>query len=419
MANRILTPKVFANTMLKLLKNNLVMGSLVTTEFKNDFKKVGDTVSVKRPPQFVIRRGRVAQVQDVTVGEAQVKLDYQCGIDLEFTSIEETLSVDELLMDATMQSKAATLAQEIDSTLMEATLEFPDWVGTPGQTIDTPADFFKAPERLDDKAVPGNMRAGVLSTRDYWATASHFTSATYFDNDVNRTALQRARLPVMGSVQPYMTQSVISLMTGTRAPNGAAVINGANNAVNYIDVADSYEQTINIDGLAPGATVKRGEVFSIGVLGTGTAVLAVNPATKAPLDYLQQFTVLEDYVANGAGEINGMRIANPIITTGAYQTVNVAPADNAPITWMGAANTSYRQNAVFHKSAIALTYAKLTRPRTGEYAYSTDPETGVTIRYWQTSDGTNDTHLHRWDVLFGVTNVDRRLGTRVSGTAFE
>lgn len=417
MANRILTPKVYANTMLKLLKNNLVMGRLVTTRFKNDFKKVGDTVYVKRPPQFVIRQGRVAQVQDVVVGEAPVKLDYQCGIDIEFTSIEETLSVDELLMDEVMNSKAATLAQEIDSSLMEATMEFPDWVGTPGQTIDSAADFFLAPERLDDKAVPGNSRAGVLSTRDYWKTASSFTTATFFDNDVNRTALQRAQLPMLGNVQPYMTQSVINLVTGTRAASGASLINGANQAVTYVSVADSYEQTINIDGLTAGHTVKKGEVFSIGVLGNANAVLAVNPRTKATLDYLQQFVVLADATADGSGVINGLRIANPIIVSGAYQTVNQSPPDNAPITWMGTASTSYRQNAVFHKAAIALAWAKLTRPRTGEYAYATDPDTGVTIRYWQTSDGVNDVHLHRWDVLFGVTNVDRRLGVRVSGTA--
>lgn len=417
MANRILTPKVFANTMLKLLKNNLVMGRLVTTEFKNEFKKIGDSVSVKRPPQFVVRKGRVAQVQDVVVGEAQVKLDYQCGVDIEFTSIEETLTVDELLMDSVMQSKAATLAQEIDSALIEETLEFPDWVGTPGEKINSPADFFLMPERLDDKAVPGNSRAGILSTRDYWATASSFTTATYFDNDVNRTALQRAQLPIMGNVQPYMSQSVVNLVTGTRAPTGASLINGASQAVTYVAVADSYEQTLNIDGLTAGHTVKRGEVFEIGVLGNSNAVLAVNPRTKATLDYLQQFVVLEDATANGSGQINGLKIANPIIVSGAYQTVNQAPADNAPITWKGAANTSYRQNSVFHKSAIALTYAKLTRPRTGEYAYATDPQTGVTIRYWATSDGVNDVHLHRWDVLFGTTNVDRRLGVRGSGVA--
>jgi hypothetical protein len=83
---------------------------------------------------------------------------------------------------------------------------------------------------------------------------------------------------------------------------------------------------------------------------------------------------------------------------------------------MGAPSTSYRQNAVFHKSALQLTFAKLVMPRSGRAAYSTDKETGISIRYWETSDGTNDTHLHRWDLLFGRTNVDPRLGTRVSGT---
>jgi len=413
MSNVLLTPKVFANTMLKLLKNNLVMGRLVTTEYNDMFKKVGDTVYVKRPPQFVIRNGRVAQVQDVIVGEAPVKLDMQKGIDIEFTSVEETLTVDELLKNEIMNSKAATLAQEIDSDLMAGVMEFPDWVGTPGETINSPVDFFKGPERLDDKAVPGNSRNGVLSTRDYWATAGFFTNASYFDNDVNRTALQRAKLPVLGSVQPYMTQSVVNLVTGTRTTSGAALIDGNGQNVNYVDVADSYEQELDLKGLTNGNTIKKGEVFTIGS-DVATGVCAVNPRTKATLDYLQQFVVLEDVTVVGTQAT--VRIANPIIVSGAYQTVNRAPTDGMAVTWVGAASTNYRQNAVFHKSAITLAFAKLVRPRTGEYAYATDPDTGISIRYWQTSDGVNDVHLHRWDVLYGVTTVDRRLGVRVSGT---
>lgn len=407
MANRILTPKVYANTMLKLLKNNLVMGKMVSTECQDKFKKIGDTLYVKRPPQFVIRQGKVAQVQDVTVGEAPVTLDYQCGIDLEFDSVEETLEVDELLKNEIMNSKAATLAQEIDSVLMEAVMEFPSWVGTPGQTINSPEDFFLAPERLDDMAIPQSMRNAVLATRDYWKLAAQFTGGNYYDNDINKTALQRAKLPMMGGVNPYMTQSVINLTTGSRT-NGA--VNGAGQAVNYVDVADSYTQTLVIDGVGANATIKKGEVFTL------AGVFAVNPRTKATLDFLLQYVVLVDAVANGAGQVT-LTIANPIITSGAYQTASAAPADNAVVTWLGSAATAYRQNAMFHKAAIQLVSAKLVRPRTGEYAYATDKETGISIRYWQTSDGTNDTHLHRWDVLFGVTNVDRRLGTRISGTA--
>src|SRR5688572_11648614 len=102
MANTLLTPKVYANVMLKLLKNNLVMGKLVTTEFKNEFKKVGNTVYIKRPPEFIIREGAVAQVQNVVEGEIPIKIDRQRGIDIQFSSIEETLTVDQLLKSEIM-----------------------------------------------------------------------------------------------------------------------------------------------------------------------------------------------------------------------------------------------------------------------------------------------------------------------------
>lgn len=408
MANRIPNPKVYANVMLKLLKNNLVMGRLVSSTHKDKFKKVGDTIYVKRPPQYVIRQGKVAQVQDTLVGEQPVRLDYQCGIDIEFDSVEETLDVDELLENEIMQSTAATFAQEIDSCLMQAVLEFPNWVGTPGQTVNSPEDFFLAPERLDDQAIPQALRGGVLSSRDYWKLAAFFTSATQSaDNEINKTALESAKLPMLGGVSPYMTQSTINLVTGSRT-DGA--VNGADQDVTYLEIADSYEQDLIIDGVGAGGTIKAGEVFTV------ADMYAVNPRTKARLDYLYQMVVLEDATANGSGEVT-ITIANPIITSGAYQTVDSAPANNAVITWMGTAATSYRQNAVFHKHAIQLASAKLVRPRTGEYSYATDKETGISIRYWETSDGTNDTHLRRWDALFGVTNVDRRLGTRISGTA--
>jgi hypothetical protein len=208
-----------------------------------------------------------------------------------------------------------------------------------------------------------------------------------------------------------MTQSIINLTCGTRAASGATQVNGAGQNVTYLSIsANDYKQTFLLKGLTAGHTIKAGEVFSM------ANVNSVNPRTKQTTGVPYQVVVLEDATADGAG-LATVTIANPIITSGAYQTVDAAPADSAAVTWMGTASTAYRQNAVFHKSAIALVFAKLVTPYTGEASYATDPETGVSIRYWRTSDGINDTHLHRWDVLYGVKNVDRRLGTRISGTA--
>lgn len=410
MSNTLLNPKVYANTMLKLLKNSLVMGKLVTTEFKNEFKKIGNTVFVKRPPEFVVREGAVAQVQNVVEGEVPVVIDRQRGVDVEFTSLEETLTVDDLLTNAVMQAEAAQLAQTIDSDLMSQVLEFPNWVGTPGEAINSAQDFFRGPERLDVMAVPMDKRCGVLSPLDWWALAGAFTNLP-IQAQIAINALELAKLPVVGNVQPYMSQSVINLTTGTRAASGSTLVRGANQAATYLAVSTTdYSQTLLIDGLTSGHTIRAGEVFTI------AGVNSVNPRTKQDTGLLAQFVVLVNAVANGSGEAS-LTIANPIIATGAYRTVTAGPADNAAITWMGVAGTAYRQNAVFHKSAIALVFAKLTDPFTGMASYATDPLTGVTVRYWRTSDGTNDTHMHRWDVLYGVKNIDRRLGTRISGTA--
>ena len=85
------------------------------------------------------------------------------------------------------------------------------------------------------------------------------------------------------------------------------------------------------------------------------------------------------------------------------------------ITFLGAASTTFRPGAAFHQTAIKLVSAKLVMPYSGEADYATDPDTGLTVRYWRYSDGASDTHNHRWDVLFGTVNADPRLGVRVSG----
>lgn len=413
MANAYNQAKIYVNGGLKLLKNNLMAARMVSSETldkaissERGGSANGGTVYVKRPPEFIVREGRVAAVQDSLVGEVAVTIDKQRGVDLEFTSLEETLSVDQFMRDENANSAMAQLAQTIEADVIGETLEFPGWVGTPGELINSGPDFFKMPERLDELAVPQAGRISLLSPADKWAFAGGLTNNAAQANELARTALEAGRIPNIGNIDTFMSQNVASLTCGTRT-DGA--VKGANQEVTFASVRNDYKQTLIIDGVGATATIKRGEVFTI------ANVYAVNPRSKAVMPFLAQFTVLADAVAVG-GEVT-LSIANPIITSGAYQTVNSAPANDAVVTWVGTASTTYRQNVSFHKSAIKLVSARLIKPASGECAFATDPETGLTLRYWKSSDGTNDTHLHRWDVIYGVVNTDRRLGVRGSGTA--
>ncbi|MBI5954453.1 MAG: hypothetical protein HY865_22580 [Chloroflexi bacterium] len=413
MSNVFATQQKITNAFLLLLKNELVMGKLVTTKFDKEYSNetvaVGDTVKVRRPPEFTVRDGATMSAQDAKVGTVDVTIDKQKGVDVSFTSKELTLDVDELLKNQMLKAKAAVLAQQIDSDLIGETLEFPQWVGTPGQLINSASDFFVGVQRAMELSIPMDDLHGILSPADHFALAGTFTSLSASDATV-KLAIEKAKLPMVGGVQPYVSQNVVNLTVGTRAASGASLVNGASQNVTYDSVRTTFSQTLNVDGLTSGHTIKRGEVFTI------AGVNAVNPRSKSDLGYLQKFVVLADATANGSGQA-ALTIANPIITSGAYQTVSAAPADDAAIIWMGTASTAYLQNSIFHRGSIALVGAKLEEPKSGIYAYASDPDTGLSIRTWSQSDITNDAHATRVDVLYGVSNLDRRLGLRLSGSA--
>ena len=413
MANALLSPKVYANTFLALMKNKVVLPKLVTTEFKNEFKKVGNTVYAKRTPEFTVRDGAVASVQDVVEGEIAITIDKQKGVDVQFTSVEETLTVDSLLKSKVMDAAAAQLAQQVDSDLHALTKKFYNWAGTPGQTINSYSDLTKGPERLDIMAVPNDKRVGLLPPSDAWAMLGSLSGLTAQTKEAT-DALTRAKLPMLGDIDWYSTQNAASVTTGTRT--GGAV-NGANQNVTYASVKDgAWTQVISLKTLGNDKTVAAGEVFTI------EGVYAVNPRSKVSTGVLQQFTVIDAFTASGSGASDAT-ISPPIITSGAFQNVSAVPADSDPITWMGDATatntdaTTYGFGTIFRPEAIALVSAKLIMPFTGEADYSTDPDTGLTVRYWRSSDSTNDTHMHRFDILYGCKMVDPRQGTRLSGTA--
>jgi hypothetical protein len=410
MSNAFATPKVYANVGLALLKNQLVMAKLCDSEsVEKEFKPgVGTTVYVKKPPEFAIRDGASASAQDVVEGEVAVTCDKQKGVDVAFTGYEATSNVDALLKSKVIEGAMVTIASQIDGDLIDQVKYFSNAVGTAGNTISTVAGFFAAPQRLDEMAVPANNRNAVLRPADGYALAATFTGLAALAGDTAVSALRRAEIPMLGNTKPYITQTIPSITVGTRAASGATLINGASQVSTYAATRTTGTQNLVCDGAGAASTVKAGEKITI------ANVYAVNPRTKAVMSYLKQFTVTADATADGSGNLT-LVISPAIIVSGAYQNVGSTPADNAAVTYIGTASTAYSFNAAFHKSAIKLVSLKPPMPFTGEADYATDPDTGLTIRYWRYSDGAGDTHSHRWDVYYGVKNVDPRLGTVLFG----
>ena len=344
----------------------------------------------------------------MTEGKISLQVNKQKGIDFGFTSKELTLSITEL-SDRVIKPAMVQLANQIDRDLMALYQRVPNWVGTPGQTVNSYADFAKAPERLDEYAVPSSGRSAVLSPSDHWGLLGSQTSL--YIQDAAKGAYRNGSLGMIGGIDTYMAQNVPTHTVGVAT--GTPKVNGASQNVTYASVADGdFTQSLVTDGWTNSTTgiLKAGDVITI------SGVYAVNPVTKATLPFLKQFTVTADANSGASTGPATLTIYPAIIASGAFQNVSAAPADDADIVVLGTGGTGYRQNMVFHKNAFALAMVPLIEPP-GAVQVSRKSYKGTSVRLIPTYDGTNDKSNFRLDVLYGCKAVDPRLATRLSGTA--
>eukprot|EP00916_Digyalum_oweni_P019667 GHVL01032823.1.p1 GENE.GHVL01032823.1~~GHVL01032823.1.p1 ORF type:complete len:417 (+),score=17.86 GHVL01032823.1:444-1694(+) len=416
MANTALTADIIAKESVMILDNELVMAKKVFRGYEEDFSKkvngyeVGSTLSIRKPTDFTVRDGAVMNTQDVTEGKTTITVDKRKGIDFKFTSQELTLDIKNL-SERVIKPAMVQLANQIDTDLHALYADVPSWVGTPGQTVNSYADFAKAPERMDEYANPADGRCAVLSPADHWGLLGSQTSL--YMQDVAKSAYRKGSLGDIGGVDTYMTQNAPTHTNGDFA--GTTLIDQAltTSTTDYATEKDDMIQTIHIDGLTTAAAVlKKGDVFTI------ADVYAVNPVTKAVLPFLKQFTLTADATA-ASNEVD-LEVYPALIWTGAFQNVSVTSGvtdlNNKAVTFLGTGATNYRQNMVFCKNAFALVSVPLVSPP-GAVDVARRTYKGTSVRVIPVYDGINDHSAWRLDVLYGTKTVDPRLAHRLSGTA--
>jgi hypothetical protein len=416
MTQNTLTASVIAKEAVMILDNNLVMANQVFRGYENEFEKkingynIGDTLSIRKPTDFTVRDGKVAAAQDVKEGKTTIVVNKFKGVDFKFSSQDLTLNIDEL-STRVIKPAMVQLANQIDSDLMALYASVPQWVGTPGQIVNSFADFALGPQNLDEFAVPQDGRYGVMSPADYWGMLGSQT-ALYMQNAANG-AYRNRQLGNIGGVETEMAQNVPTLTTGSRTGGGTSAINASivTTTTTYESVKDTNTQVISV-GSFTGATdtVKAGEVFTI------AGVYAVNPVTKAKLSFLKQFTVVSDATAV-SNAISSLTISPAIIWTGAFQNISTTLTDlnTAVVSFLGTASTAYRQNMIFNKNAFAMVSVPLVSPP-GAVQVSRQSYKGTNVRVIPVYDGIGDESLWRLDVLYGVKAIDPRQAVRLSGT---
>lgn len=395
MANTILTPSIIAKEGLFQLENNMVMGNNVHRQYKNEFVKIGDTVSIRKPVKFTVTDGATRSNQDVVETSTSIVINKRKHVSWKFSTQDLTLKIEEY-SERYIKPAMIQLANQVDSDLCGLYTDLFTSAGTPGTTPATFGALGNMAEELDDGAVPDDgMRKLILNPAARWSMADGLK--TLNNDGMAADFVRKGRLGEIANFDIYGDQNIVRHTVG--AHGGTPLVNGASQTGTSL-VTDGW--TASVSGL-----LKQGDVFTI------AGVYGVNPVSRQSTGKLQKFVVTSDRASNGSGQAT-LEIYPAITTSGAYQTVTNSPADNAAITVLGTASTQYPQNLAFHKNALALVTCPLELPESAGWK-SRVTHKGLSIRAVKDYDIDNDEEIIRLDILYGVKAIYPELGGRLWG----
>ncbi len=408
MANTIITPSIIAKEALFHLENNVIMGQKVHRQYKKEFVKIGDSVTIRKPVKFIATDGATRSNQDVIEETTSIVINNRKHVSWNFSSQDLTLTIEEYA-ERYIKPAMIVLANTIDRALcQEGADNFFNSTGTPGTT---PADFqvlADTGQKQDEEPVPDDgLRTLILNPAARWGLAAGMGgtgSGGIFNAEIVHGMVRRGRLGEIANYDIYGDQNIVVHLNGTFA--GTVLLN---------DAAFSNDTAIvNVDGLGASVTnaVRLGDVFTI------ANVFSVNDVSKESTGALQQFVVKANANSDAGGlaavtvfpDINDGSTAS----TAAYQTVDALPADNAAITFFGSSAVSFPQNLAFHQNALALVTIPLELPDSATFKARADWR-GYSIRVIKDYDIDTDEEIIRLDILFGTKAIYEELGVRVWG----
>ena len=325
MPNTLLTPSIIAKEALIVLENNLVLGNLVHRDFSDEFTKVGDTITVRKPATFVssVWNGSTVTSQDITEQSVPVKLDTVLDVTFTITSLERTLALDDF-SERVVQPAMRAHAQKIDDLIAALYIHTQYY----GLVSGTPAegDILAVRKVLNQNKSPMDNRNGVLcpaTEAKYLALQSFLHAEKRGDTD----ALREASMGRVFGAEWFMDQNIKTHTKGTITTSDyyASVITG---------------DILKLKAVTTDKTVKKGDIITC---------------------------------AQGSVSVDFVILADASITTTAFATVSHYPAVTADVaegtTTIGAVvATDGANNLLFHKNAFALVIRPLEKPFGAGYA---------------------------------------------------
>lgn len=392
MSNTILTPTAVTREALRILHQKLNFVGNIVRDYDESYAKtgakIGDSLKIRLPNEYVVRTGATLSTQDTTESSVTLQVSTQKGVDLNFTSVDLTLSLDDFstrILDPAMSVLAANV--EADALSMYKDVGQSVWNGGAAATYNKALD---ARTILQRALTPANNRTALM---DSLAMADVVKDTKTLFND-NTSIAKQYKEGYMGRAAGFDWAENTLLPAHTRGAGDTAYV------VNTSSGITSASTTIAVT--AGTGTINKGDVFTI------AGVFAVHPETKASTGILYQFVCATDY-AGGAGNVT---VYTAPVTSGARQNVSVVSAGaGKAVVIFGTASTAVGTSLLFQKEAFAFATADLVMPSGVDFA-KRDVLDGISMRIVRQYDINNDKFPCRLDILYGYKTLRPQLAAR-------
>lgn len=399
MANTILTPTAVTREALRVLHQKLNFVGSITREYDDSFAKkgalIGDTLKVRLPNQYVVRSGATLVAGDTVESSADLKVQTQKGVDLNFTSVDLTLSLDEFsdrILTPAMSVLAANI--EFDAMSMYKDVSQSVWNGA------NPATFQKlllGRKLMQDQLTPLNDRTANLNTQDQVDMVDAFKGLF---NGAESIAKQN-REGFMGRTAGF--DFAENTLWPGHARGASTNLYTCSTLIGVMPITTPNTPLTTLPVITGTGIGNVGDVFTI------ANMFRVHPETKANTGVLQQFT-LRQVTLSGA---DTWLISPSIVLAGPGQNV-VCPSTSATavITFLGTLSTTVGTSLLYQKDAFAFATADLFLPGGVDFA-KREVMDGISMRIVRQYDINADKFPCRLDVLYGFKTLRPQLAARL------
>ena len=391
----LLTPSIISKESLVILVNNLVMAGRVNRAFEEQMgAKIGTQLTIRKPNKFIVSEGAGLAVQDIIEPSTSITISNQSHVDFQFGTAALTLVVEEF-RERYLKPALEKLANRIDRGVMANVQNIFNEVGTPTSTPSNFAALALVAQRLDEMAAPQQDRTMVLNPKAYWAIAVGISSV--YVQSVAEPGF-KGYIPNIANMEIFLDQNIPTQLTGAYGATSPTVLGSGQTGSTLVTTGwpNSITGLLNV-----------GDVFTI------VAVNAVNPESLTSTGALANFVVTATASSNGTGG-SSISIYPPIVTSGAYQTVDNGPISGAAITVIsGAPSSNLAKNIGFTKDCFGLVTVPLIMPDGVDFK-SQEVYKGISLRVIRAYDINNDVLPTRVDVMWGTATYYAELGCRLT-----